>query len=175
LSDPITYPQPTQHRLTPLQPPTHTTHTPRGGGDPGRPQGFFEITVSRRQIQISRKSFSRFEKFVFEINDFSEVAQLFSNCNLDLYFFGSIISAQKLYVERWWNCAQVSHNLQQKWNDNLKKEDRSITLNCSEMIFVFKGFGHFRFKKKFQLSNYITIKRFSSYMNCIKFKYNYKF
>ncbi len=37
------------------------------------PQGFFEIkieiTVSRRQI--SRKLFSRLEKSVFEINDFS--------------------------------------------------------------------------------------------------------
>jgi len=88
LSDPTTCPQPTPNPLTPLQPPhipptptyhphPHTDpHTHPGGSGKAPGQGFFEIkfeiTVSRRQI--SRKSFSRLQKSVFEINDFSAIS-----------------------------------------------------------------------------------------------------
>jgi len=58
LSDPIACPSTNPPPLNPTPTPdTHRpTHAPRGGG-PGRRQGFFEITVSRRQIW--RKLFSR--------------------------------------------------------------------------------------------------------------------
>jgi hypothetical protein len=100
LSDPITCPQPTPHPLTPLQPTTHTTHT-----DPYTHPGVREapwvfeikfeiITVSRRQI--SRKSFSRFEKSVFEINDFSGLVSSISSFS-DLFgnFLKKILQGEK--------------------------------------------------------------------------------
>jgi len=56
----------------------HPTHPTPGG--PGWPQGFFEIkfeiTVSRRQIL--RKSFSRMEKSVFELNDLIQLFFFFT-------------------------------------------------------------------------------------------------
>jgi len=63
-------PSPQPHHPSPV---THTTpHTPHPWGFTGFSRDYrFEITVSRRQI--SRKSFSRIEKFVYEIKDFFQI------------------------------------------------------------------------------------------------------
>jgi len=66
----IPHPHPT-HTCTPHM---HTRHTPASPeGSRGAPQGFFEIKfeITVFEKEVSRKAVSRFEKSVFEINDFS--------------------------------------------------------------------------------------------------------
>jgi hypothetical protein len=76
------------HPLTPLQSHTHT----KGRGGPGRPRFFFAL-----RGQILRKSFSRFEKSVLQMNDFSDY-------NVDVNFkFPLSIDAEMLFVNTFYS------------------------------------------------------------------------
>ncbi len=75
--------------IHPPPPHPHTPHTYMGGGQ-GGPQRFFEITVFEKEV--SRKAVLRFEKSVFEINDFSlHFEQHVPRCPLVQYRNNNII------------------------------------------------------------------------------------
>ncbi len=120
LSYPITCPQPTLHPFTPLQPPTHTTHThthrpihPPGGGGSWEARGFFrdyrfkkanfEIVIFEiREVRIRDYWFFRLLWLKFQKNIVTKVIMksLFFIPHFRAKFFANIFHAKFVKIVR---------------------------------------------------------------------------